>query len=233
MPLRQPEEGRPLSGNRTRARLGLAAFTTAAVAGGVLFVIPSGGTVASFVDRTFGSSVFSTSGLTLQGNETSDISTGAASWTDHGSGNSAANFQPSSGAVTPGSAGSYARFGLRLTPDSTNSASVTMAQGVQISPSMHAGLFRMRVVRSASSTCDLSSFGTGSTFIIGSPGNQPSNFGTMLSPPEDNEQFDLMSDGTPVFLCYEFSLPDSPPAGLPNGAEAVVQWVFSAESTSP
>lgn len=218
-----------------RTRVGLATLATVAVTSAVLIVTPAGETVATFVDRSFGSSVFSTSKLKMQGNATADVTEGSPGWSDHSSENEAAEFQPSIGEVIPGSTRSYSRFGLRLTPESAADASVTMSAGTQLDPSTYADKFRMRVVRSKSTTCDATSFSGGGTFtfIVGSAGTQPTNFGTMLAEPNSNKQFPLAAEGTPVFLCYEFSLPTPPPTGLPNGTTTTVLWDFSAESVTP
>ncbi|AVZ40439.1 MULTISPECIES: hypothetical protein [unclassified Dietzia] len=185
--------------------------------------------MASFVDREFSRGVFTSTNWNVQGNVTADANSG---WTDHFTESTAATFQPAVGDVIPGSTRSYSRFGLRVAPGSTVGGTVTMSAGVQVAPSTQAGLFRMRIVRTASTTCALSSFASGATFVVGSAGDLAGNFGTMLSAPNSAGQFTLPATGTPTYLCYEFSLPSTPPSGLTNGAVATVRWTFNATSAA-
>lgn len=218
-----------MSAPRTRTRIGLAALATAVAASAVLISTPAGETMANFVDREFTRGVFTSTNWNIQGNVTADPTTG---WTDHFTEGTAATFQPAVGDVIPGSTRSYSRFGLRVAPGSTVGGTVTMSAGAQVAPSTQASLFRMRIVRSASTTCALSSFSSGATFVVGSSGDLVGNFGTMLSAPNSAGQFTLPATGAPTYLCYEFSLPSTPPSGLTNGAVATVRWTFNATSAA-
>lgn len=219
---------------RTRTRIGLAATSAIAVATVSLLATPAGETVASFVDREYANGVFTSGKWNIQGNAPADVTDTSPGWSDHFTEGGAAVFQPVPGTVAPGST-RYSRFGLRMAPESSRGATVTIPQGVE-SPTGKATLFQMRVVRSGSSTCGAASFASDATFVVGTA----TSYGDMLTAPTTTGNVNKVAlsagsstsdPGTPVYLCYEFSLPTSIPSGLNNGDTAVVSWTFTAVSS--
>lgn len=205
----------------------IAALAATSLAGALAVQATAGDTVASFVDNTFARGSFSSTKWNVQGNASGGVTVDSSSWADHPPATSPAIFQPEVGTVVPGSTRSYSRFGLRMAPGSSTGATVTIPQGVE-STTGKADKFRMRVVRSNSDTCNSNSFNSSATFVVGDALATPT-YGTMKSPPKSGAStFNLPSNGTPEFLCYEFSLPALPIAGLNNGDTAVVSWTFTA-----
>lgn len=221
---------------RTRTRIGLAAMSAVALATVSLLVTPAGETVASFVDREYSQGVFTSGKWNVQGNATVDVTETSTGWSDHFTAAGAAIFQPTVSTVVPGSTRSYSRFGLRMASGSSRGATVTIPQGAE-SPAGRADKFRMRVVRSSSSTCNEGSFASGATFVVGSA---TPTYGNMLSSPITTGDVNkvalspgspISNPGTAVYLCYEFSLPIPIPSGLSNGDTAAVRWTFNAVSS--
>ncbi|MEH6623763.1 MAG: SipW-dependent-type signal peptide-containing protein [Dietzia maris] len=209
----------PDPGSRGRRRKAL-------LAGGAILGLGAAATLAAWTDDVWVSATFTTDTFDVQG--FSDTTEG---WDDHPSDESVAVFQPAIGTVVPGSTRSYSRFGLRMAPGSTVGATVAIPSGVEFSPTPQADKFHMRIV--VSSTCDAGAFTTGTAdFVVGTA----ETYYSMLSPPTGistvtlNKGPSSAEPGTPVFLCYEFSLPLPIPRGLSNGAEATVRWTFDAES---
>lgn len=216
--------GKPMS------RRVLTALAAASLAGVLSVQATVGDTDASLVDDTFARGTFMANKWNIQGNASGGTTVDSGAWTDHPSGGSPAIFQPTVGTVVPGATKSYSRFGLRMAPGSSTGATVTIPQGVEI-PAGKADKFRMRVVRSTLTTCNAGSFVSDATFIVGSATPTYGNTGMKSAPNLGAETIGLPSSGAPVFLCYEFSLPSSIPAGLNNGDAATVSWTFNAVSS--
>lgn len=215
-----------------RTQVGLAAFAAIAVGTVSLLATPAGETVASFVDLEHGNGIFTSGKWNVQGNATADVSASSSEWKDHFTSASTAIFQPALGTVIPGSTRSYSRFGLRMAPGSMTGATVTIPTGAE-TPTGKASSFQMRVVRTVSDVCSATTFTTASPeFVVGTAGS----FENMLSAPTGITTVTLGAGtsntaGSPVYLCYEFSLPLSIPPDLNNGDTATVSWTFNAVSS--
>lgn len=213
---------------RTRTRIGLATMAAISVGTVSLLVTPAGETVASFVDLEHANGVFTSGKWNVQGNSTADVSASSSGWTDHFTSANLAVFQPALGTVIPGSTRSYSRFGLRMAPGSSAGATVTIPAGVE-SPPGKADKFQMRIVKTTSEVCNAGSFVSSATFVMG---RATPTFGHMKSSPDPGANtLSLPKNGTPVFLCYEFSLPLPIPSGLNNGDAATVSWTYRAVSS--
>ncbi|HEV7741994.1 MAG TPA: SipW-dependent-type signal peptide-containing protein [Pseudolysinimonas sp.] len=204
-----------MTGSRTPTGLRTSIRVRAALAGGLVFGLAAGLTVASWTDAEFAKPTFTASNFVVQ---TSVSGAAYVSTTPLD--------VPVSG-VYPGSTGRlYVPVLLRTAPGSI-AGSVTVGHAAIASPAGLTAVLQYRVVRST--TCDSSVFTAGASYVAGGVATTPLAATAIAS----TSVGALAANGaSPIGLCMEFSLPTGLTQATYQGTSTVpLAFTFSGTSS--
>ena len=202
------ESGRPRASIRVRA----------ALAGGLVFGITAGLTVASWTDAEFVTSTFTASQFGLEMNV-------------NGAGYSTATpISVSVSGVYPGSTGTvYLPVRIRTTATSV-AGTVSLDHAAIASPTGLTSVLRYRLISGAAS-CDAAAFTAGATYLVGTSTLSAAPLVSTALPATTPVAVSA-AGGSPLVYCFEFSLASSGLAQATYGATSTAAMTWNVTGSS-